>query len=58
MYILYIVYSIPVEVRAAGYVGPTVEAVELSESDKKYIVKLYSDIEEGISRRALEIIHS
>ena len=58
MYILYILYSIPVEVRAAGYVGPT---VELSESDKKYIVKLYSDIEEDIYRRAsnnLEIIHS
>ena len=37
------------EVRADGYeeLGPTFEAVELSESDKKYIVEFYSDVGQG-----------
>ena len=39
------IYRIPEEVRDATYGGPTVEPEELSESDKKYIVEFYSDIQ-------------
>lgn len=41
------VYRIPLEVRADDHGGPTTEAVELSESDKKIIVELYSVIRQG-----------
>ena len=43
---LYVEYNfphrIPPEVRVEGYQGPTELAIELSEYDKKYIVKFYS----------------
>ena len=42
------VYRVPGEARLADNRGPTFEAYTLSKSDKKYIVKFYSDLGQGI----------
>ena len=48
------VYRVPEEARPADYRGPKRKAYKLSETDKKYIVKFYSDLHVG---QGIYIIH-